>query len=220
MIHRYKLFILLLGLLSFSFFTVVAEQLLYQKGRFQFTQSNANHLLEMAEFIGGSHFSAKDAKALQLWAIEDFKNAPKVSVNFYKSLSKVTIPKIRKSKGNNIYRAELYLSFVDSFDKHPEYRKNPDNFLSIIERYKPPIKDTLLIRQIRFNAVMQKMQLNQRVFNQAMQQSQRASDAMSKSISNQATRDAITLPGGKILHESGGKIYAEDYKGQKFEVTK
>ena len=216
MIHRYKLFILLLGLLSFSFFTVTAEQLLYQKGRFQFTQSNASHLLEMAEFIGGSHFSAKDAKALQLWAIEDFKNAPKVSMNFYKSLSKVTIPKIRKSKGNNVYRAELYLSF----DKHPEYRKNPDNFLSIIDRYKPPIQDALLIRQIRFNAVMQQMQLNQRVFNQAMRQSQRASDAIGKSISDQATRDAITLPGGKILHESGGKIYAEDYKGQKFEVTK
>jgi hypothetical protein len=62
--------------------------------------------------------------------------------------------------------------------------------------------------------------LDQGFLNQAMRQMQRNSNLIGKSITDQASRDAITLPGGRILQETGGKIYAEDYKGQKFEVPK
>jgi len=197
-----------------------AEKILYQTGHYKFTQKNAQNLLELAEFIGASRFSKKERKALQIWAINDFKNAPKISVSFYKKLAQLVIPKIRKSKGNNTYRAELYLSFVDSFNKHPEYRKLPDNFLSIIDRHKPPIKEALLIRQLRFNLIMQQKQTNQRLFNQSIQRMQYSNDVINQSIKDQATRFSITAPGGKILQESNGKIYAEDSKGHKYEVNK
>ena len=209
------LFLVLVPLQSFA-----AEKILYQTGNYKFTQKNAQNLLELAEFIGASRFSKKERKALQIWAINDFKNAPKISVSFYKKLAQSVIPKIRKSKGNNTYRAELYLSFVDSFNKHPEYRKLPDNFLSIIDRHKPPIKEALLIRQLRFNLIMQQKQTNQRLFNQSMQRIQHSNDVISRSIKDQATRFSITAPGGKILQESNGKIYAEDSKGHKYEVNK
>jgi len=212
--------VLLFVLITLPFLALADDKTLYQKGSYRFTQENAKNLLELAEYIGGSRFSKKDRKALQLWSIEDFKAHPKTGMKFYRSLPQNLLPKIRKSKGNNIYRAELYLSYVDLFKKHPEYKKLPNNFLAVIDRYKPPIKEALQIRQIRFNSLMQQMQSNQRTFNQAMQSSQRSSDRIAKSLQDQSRRQSITLPGGTILRETGDKIYAEDYKGQKFEVAK
>ena len=53
-----------------------------------------------------------------------------------------------------------------------------------------------------------------------MQAMQKSNEIMTKSLQDQATRQAITLPDGKILREENGVIYAEDYKGEKFEVVK
>ena len=213
-------YILFFAMLSFPLLGFSADKVLYQKGSFIFAQKDANNLIELAEYIAGSRLSKKHRAALQFWAIDDYKNAPKIASSFYKTLANLIVPKIRKSKGNNTYRAELYLNFVDSYKKHPEYRKKPNNFLSVIDRYNPPIKEALLIRQIRFNSVMQQMQSNQRIFNQTIHQMQRSSDMINKSIRDQSARSSITIPGGKILRETDGKIYAEDNKGQKFEVIK
>jgi len=60
--------------------------------------------------------------------------------------------------------------------------------ITIIDRYNPPIKEALLIRQIRFNSVMQQMQSNQRIFNQTIHQMQRSSDMINKSIRDQSAR--------------------------------
>ena len=196
------------------------DKVLYQKGSYKFTQKNANNLLELAEYIGGSRFSKKDRRALQAWSIVDFKTYPKVSMKFYRNLPRNLLPKIRKSKGNNTYRAELYLRYVEVFEKHPEYKKLPNNFLAVVDRYKPPIKEALLIRQLKFNLVMQQMKLNQQVFNQSMRLSQQSSDMVAKSIRNQATRYSITVPGGQILSETDDRIYAKDYKGNLFDVAK
>lgn len=217
LISLFAVFVLLIGnpLQSFA-----ATKILYQKGNYIFTQKNANDLLEIGEYLAGARFSNKDKNAFQVWAIADYKNKPKLGTKFYKTTIKTMLQKLRKSKGNNTYRAELYLVYVDAFKKHPEYRIFPDNFLSIVDRYKPPIKEALIIRQIRFNSVMQQYQSNQHSFNRSMQQMQRSSDAINKSIQDQATRSAITIPGGEIIRETDGKIFAKDYRGQRYEVTK
>ena len=213
------LFFVLLSIPQLGF-SAKADRILYQKGSYVFTQKDADNMLELAEYLGASRFSSNDKKALQAWLIDDFKAKLKIARGFYQSLAKVILPKVRKSKANNIYRAELYLKFVDSYEKHPEYRKSPNNFLAMVDRYHPLIKQALQIRQLRFNLLMQQMRGNQRLFNQSMQAMQKSNEIMTKSLQDQATRQAITLPDGKILREENGVIYAEDYKGEKFEVVK
>ena len=67
---------------------------------------------------------------------------------------------------------------------------------------------------------MQQLQMNQMLFNQSMKLHRQSAKAIAKSIEDQSTRSAITIPGGKILYETDGRIYAEDYKGEKFEMAK
>ena len=92
--------------------------------------------------------------------------------------------------------------------------------MAIIDRYNPPIREVLQLRQLKFNAVMQQAQRNQRSFNRSMQQAQHSSEMISKSLQDQSQRQAITLPGGRIISETGKRIYAEDAKGEKFELSK
>jgi hypothetical protein len=48
----------------------------------------------------------------------------------------------------------------------------------------------------------------------------KSSEMMNNSLEDQSRKQAITILGGVILQETKGKIYAEDYNGNKFEVTK
>ena len=137
------------GFASASF--AEGKKVLAVVGSHQFIQANANDLAEMTEFLAGVSLTDLDKKSLQVWSIGDFKEAPKVSANFYQNLSKVMLPRIRKSNLNSIYRAELYLNYVDVFAQHPEYAKVPNNLLAIIDRYKPPVEAAMQIRQIRNN---------------------------------------------------------------------
>ncbi len=195
------------------------NRVLYRSGHNIFTQHNASELIQLAEFLGRSNFTKKDKKALQAWSIDDFKSAPVQGRKFYQNLSNTIIPKIKLAK-SGIYRAELYLNFVDLFAKHPEYKQSSNNFLAMVDRYNPPVKEAMQIRQIRHNMVLQQMQMNQMLFNQNMRQAQKSSDMMVKSIQDQSRRQSITIPGGRILSETGDKIYAEDYKGQNFNLSK
>ncbi len=219
---------LLLGFICSIFLSISScyadnsQQALFKQGDFVYTRKNAAELIQLAEFLGRSTFSVKDKQALSAWSIDDFKVAPKASVKFYRNLSKLVIPVIKTKRGHalNQYRAELYSQFAYRFDKYPDYRKSADNFMAIIDRYNPPIREVLQLRQLKFNAVMQQAQRNQRSFNRSMQQAQHSSEMISKSLQDQSQRQAITLPGGRIISETGKRIYAEDAKGEKFELSK
>ena len=221
----YFYFGFIIFLLSLPVLTTEAGSgdVLYQKGAYTFTKKSANELIELAEFIGRSKFTPKDKKALLAWSIQDFKSVPDKAVIYYKDLANNLMPKIRVMKNNtktNNYRADLYLGYINLFNKHPEYKKLPDNFLAVIDRYNPPIQEALLLQQLQFNLFQQQLQMSQRVFNQTMKLQQQSSDRINKSIRDQATRYSITVPGGEILHETDTRIYAKDYKGRRFEISK
>ncbi len=198
------------------------DKILFVDGALAYTQKNLDELIQLAEFLGRSNLSSKDKKAVKKWSIGDYQAAPKESASFYRNLTDVLLPAIKSKKGKalSLYRAELYSQFAYRFDKYPDYRKSADNFMAIIDRYNPPIREVLQLRQLKFNAVMQQAQRNQRSFNRTMQQAQHSSEMISKSLQDQSRRQAITLPGGKIISETGNKIYAEDAKGEKFELSK
>ena len=69
----YIILISLIILMIVPIISFAGDKVLYQKGSYKFTQKNANNLLELAEYIGGSRFSKKDRRALQAWSIVDFK---------------------------------------------------------------------------------------------------------------------------------------------------
>ncbi len=220
-----------LGLFFFgfiSFFTVMADdtRVLYRSESYKYTQKNANELIAFAEFLGRSKFSAADKKALQLWSIRDFSLAPDKATNYYKNLSEKIMPKIkamRKQQNNeqiNDYRADMYLGYINLFNKHPEYKTSPDNILAVIDRYNPPVKEAMQLQQLIFNSIQQTLIINQQIFNQSMRLQQKSSDVMINSIRDQAVRNSISIPGGTVLEETQGKFYAEDEKGNKFEVTR
>ena len=211
------------------------SNILYQSGQYQFTEQNANELIQLGEFLAGSRFSSAEKKALQTWSIKDFKLAPKAGVEFYKRLSRVILPKIKTSRKSSQaykdYRVSLYLDFIKLFKDHPEYNKSPDSFLAIINRYQPPkkaanllrqrlAKESILRQQIENNLILQQMQMNQMMFNSAVRQHRQSTDMMLKSIRDQSIRNSITLPGGTILHETDSTIVAEDYQGEKFQINK
>jgi len=91
-----------LFILAILVFPFVAESkdsnILYQSGRYQFTEQNANALMQLGEFLAGSRFSNAERNALQAWSVNDFKSVPKASVIFYKRLSKTILPKIKTSR--------------------------------------------------------------------------------------------------------------------------
>ncbi len=136
------------------------------------------------------------------------------------------MPKIRamrKQKNNkqtNYYRADMYLGYVNLFNKHPEYKASPNNLLAIVDRYNPPVAEAMQLQQLIFNSFQQTFIMNQQMFNQTMDIQRKSADMMAKSIRDQATRNSITIPGGTVLEETQGKFYAKDEKGNKFEVTK
>jgi len=200
------------------------ERILYQTASYKFLQQDADRLIELGEFLGRSRFSQKDRRALVAWSIKDYKSVPaKQADHYYKDLRSNLIPKIRRMKNNtkrNNYRATLYSNYYDLFKKNPKYRKLPNNFMNVVDRYNPPIKEVLLLRQVRFNNFQQQLRLNQVAFNQAMRLQQQAADNVSNAIRDQATRYSITVPGGTILHETNGVFYAKDNKGRRFQVPK
>jgi len=203
--------------------SVFANKILYKNGSYVFTQKNATELIELAEFLGRSRLSTKDKKALRTWSILDFKSAPKIATHYYKDLHNNLLPKIRKLKNNqkrNNFRTDLFLSYVDLFNKHPEYKKFPNNFLAVIDRYNPPVQEALLLQQFRFNQVQQVLQLNQMMFNQSMRIQQQSADNMNKSIRDLGARQSISLSGGTILYETKDRIYAKDNKGRKYDIAR
>ncbi len=196
---------------------------MYASGGYKFTQKNANQLIELGEFLGRSKFSVLDKKALQIWSIQDFKSVPKKATHYYKDLNENLLPKIRamtKTNKINNYRADLYLGYINLFNKHPEYKTSPDNFLAVIDRYNPPTLEAMKLQQRIYANFQKQLQLNQMMFNQTMRLQQQAADNVSKSIKDQATRYSIIIPGGTILHETDSKIYAKDSKGNRFEIPK
>ena len=196
-----------LGFLSLSFLflfsssTVKAndKRVLYASGVYKFTQKNANQLIELGEFLGRAKFSSADKKALQAWSIQDFKSFPKKATSYYKDLNQNLMPKIKgmknRSKRNN-YRADLYLGYVNLFNKKPEYKASPNNFVAVIDRYNPPVTEAMLLQQQIYSNFQQQLRLNQMVFNQTMRLQQESADRVTKSIRDQATRYSITVPGG------------------------
>lgn len=221
-------FVVILSLYSFFLFSVLAveaddKRVLYSSGSYTFTQKNANELIELAEFLGRSKFSSADKKALQIWSIQDFKSVPKKATVYYKDLNNNLMPKIRaikNKKKRDSYRTDLYLGYVNLFNKKPEYKASPDNFVAVIDRYNPPVAEAMLLQQQIYSNFQQQLRLNQMMFNQTMKLQQESADLVTKSIRDQATRYSITVPGGTILHETDSKIYAKDHKGNKFEVLK
>lgn len=206
-----------------SEFTIAKERILYQDGSAVFTQENANDLIELAEFLGRSSFSEKDKKALLAWSVLDYKSAPKKAVIYYKDLRNNLLPKIRAMKNNNQrnnFRTELFLSYINLFNKHPEYKKSPNNFLAVIDRYNPPVKEVLILQQIQFNQLQQALQMNQMMFNQTMRLQQQASDNVIQSIRDLGNRQSISLSGGTILYETKDRIYAKDSEGRKFDIPR
>ena len=196
------------------------SNVLYQQGKHHFTQRNALELIGLAEFLGRSQLNKKDHKALFAWSIEDYQSAPIKSDQFYHSLSTVIIPKIQSKKGTSLYRAEMYLNILNSFKKNPAQGHSPDNFLAVVNRYNPPINEAAQLQLLYHRMLQQQLQMNQMLFDQNMRQFNKSMDAVSQSITDQSIRDSITLPGGKILHESKDRIYAEDSKGRKFNLSK
>jgi len=213
----------------FSFLTLFApctlansaNHILLRVGNHVFTQTNADELIQLGEFLGRSGFTREDKQQLTSWSIADFKSAPEQSVAFYDSLHKEVLPRIAAQDSDiEIYRAELYLRFIRLFNRHPEYQKSPHNFLAIIDHYHPPVTEAMQLQQLQHNLVMQQIQMNQRLFNQTLQQAQQSSAIITKEIIDSSRRSAITLPGGKIIQETDNVIYAEDSQGRKFEVLK
>ena len=109
---------------------------------------------------------------------------------------------------------------LNSFRKNPAQGRSPDNFLAVVNRYNPPIKEAAQLQLLYHRMLQQQLQMNQILFDQNMKQFNKSMDAVSQSITDQAIRDSVTLPGGKILHESEDRIYAEDSKGMKYNLSK
>lgn len=187
-------------------------------------QQDADRLIELGEFLARSKFTQKDRKALVVWSIHDYKSVPiKKAVSYYKDLKNNLMPKIRRmgnnSKTNN-YRADLYLAYFNLFKRHPEYKKQPNNFMAVIDRYNPPVQEALVLQQLQFNSFQQKLRMNQMMFNQTMRSQQRTADMVNNSIRDLADRQSIAISGGTILSETDSTYYVEDHKGYKYEVGK
>jgi len=58
------------------------------------------------------------------------------------------------------------------------------------------------------------------MFNQSMRIQQQSADNMNKSIQGLGARQSISLSGGTILYETKDRIYAEDNKGRKYDITR
>lgn len=200
-----------------------AGKVLYKKGAFVFTQKNAAELIVLAEFLGRSPFSKKDKKALRAWSIQDFKASPKKATHYYKNLHKNLLPKIQKMKNRqkkDMFRTELFLGYIDLFNKNPEYKKSPDNFIAVIDRYNPPVQEAVLLQQLRFNQFQQTLRMNQMMFNETMRLQQESADMVTQSIRDLGNRHSITISGGTILYETKDRIYAKDNKGHKFDIPR
>lgn len=196
------------------------SEILFHHEDYDFTQRNVDELILFGEYLARSKFSKADKQALRIWSIEDFKSAITDSIGFYTSLRNTLLPKIKASPDDEVYRANLYRGVVNNFNQHPEYAASPDNFLAIVDRYEPPREEAAQLQQFYANMVIQKMQLNQRLFDQSMQQSNQSTEAMSNSIRDQSLRQSITLPGGRIIQEWDDRILAEDPDGRRYELYK
>ncbi|HIP51450.1 MAG TPA: hypothetical protein EYG94_05100 [Campylobacterales bacterium] len=212
----YRIEKLLLVLVFFSIATQAKNKILYQKNEHIFTQRNLNETIVLGEFIARDSFSKKDKKNISQWLIDDFKAAPKKSKIFYESLSNVTIPKIKVSRNNELYRAELYLQFINMFKNNPQYTKSPHNFLAIIEHYNPPKKDAKNLQLF----YARQLQYNNQMFNSVLKQVQTSSQAIHKSLEEHGTRQSIVLSGDIITAEFDEHIVVEGADGIKYEIEK
>ena len=208
--------ILLLFMLILPLHLAANEIIVAKKSGYIFTQKNIDEIFILGEFIGGSSFSRTDKKNLKIWLIDDFESDPKASNSFYKSLSLDVIPRIKKSKGNDAYRAELYLNFIDLFNKNPQYTKSPHNFLATINHYNPPLKGSRELQLLYRNMLIS----NQQNFNRVMSQLNRTTEMMRRDFKDSMTRQNIILSGDTILYELDDRIIVKDKRGLRYEVFK
>lgn len=207
------------GALTAKVFFTQPEHYLYQQGEYQLTQSNANDLLTLAEYIASAEFSQKDKVALQAWAIEDFKSNPKLGMSFYKQLATEIIPKTR-STNSHTYRAELYLAYVNAAKDNPLYTQFNNDILELIDHYNPPVNEALQLQQVQFDLTMQQLQLSQQLLDQNFKTMQQAHTNINQKLNNQMRRHAISLSGDKALYETDEAFYVENNEGQTFRVSK
>lgn len=213
-------YVLMVFILSVTQMSAAEDKILYQKGEHIFTHNNALQLIQFAEFLGRSSLSKDDRNRLYQWSIQDFREQPIKGSEFYASLKTTIIPKIRSGNNLDNMRTEIYLNVVNSFKKKPKQAQSPDNFLAIVNRYNPPIQEAQALQLVYQSLILQQMQLNQMLHNQTMNQYQSSMQAITKSMSDHTKRSSIRLSGGKILYETNGRIFAEDSKGNKYDIAK
>lgn len=194
------------------------ETILFQENNHTFTQQNFNELIQFTEYIARDKLNKNDIKALKIWAIDDFKSAPKKSEFFYKKLSKDVLPYFYKKKTRASYPTELYRDINNMFQKHPS--KKTLNLLSIINHYNPPKKELLALKKLEAQLTYQLLQMNQQNFKMIMNSNQQQANIINNSIDQQSTINAISVTDGEVIAEYDDRIVAKDAHGKEYEVKK
>lgn len=218
--YVYPLFYLLITLSLYHISTItIASPILYQDNQYKLTQKNTNALIKLAEYIAGSALSLQDKKALQLWAINDFKTAPKAGIKFYQQLQHIILPKINSDKAG-YYRVQLYLNYVQHFLKYPKYKQVPNNILAIINHYNPPKQEALQLNAVQHQLQQQRLNRNQARFNQTIAMQQAYHAMVNTTIRDNGTRAMISLRGDSILEETNSIFYIKDDQGISYQIVK
>nr|CAA6824565.1 MAG: Unknown protein [uncultured Thiotrichaceae bacterium] len=202
----------------------VAADTLAERGEHVLTQADINNMIATGEQIAAQSFTPEEKRQLKSWAVALFKQEDNIEgvvsafdkyESHLKQAAGYSDPALRKMVWYQLYHEMLFQW------QFPRYQHQQLTLLDVIQKYNPTLKQSVE-QQIIAGVLTHQMQLNlnQKIFNRAMQIYREHGDNISQSISDLSTIRSLQISGNKVLETHPGYFLVKDKKGVRYKVTR
>jgi len=200
----------------------VATDTLAERDGHTLTQADMDNMITAGEQIAAQSFAPEEKLQLQSWALALFQQADNIegvvtAFDKYKfhlnQAAGYSDPAVRQRVWH-----QFYFEMVSQW-QFPRYDKHQQTLLDVIQKYNPALKQSVE-QQILAGVLTQQMQLNQKIFNRAMQIYREHGDNISQSMSDSSTIRSLQISGNKVLEAHPGYFLVEDAGGVRYNVAR